>query len=40
MVYLNQYHIVFCRKIRRKVLVGNVEKDLRQIYYYIAMKKM
>ena len=27
-VYLNQYHIVFCPKYRRKVLVGNIEKDL------------
>ena len=26
-VYLNQYHIVFCPKYRRKVLVGNIEKE-------------
>lgn len=35
-VYLNQYHIVFCPKYRRKVLVGDIEKDLRQIFYDIA----
>ena len=27
-VYLNQYHIVFCPKYRRKVLIGSIEKDL------------
>ena len=31
-VYLNQYHIVFCPKYRRKVLVGDIERDLRQIF--------
>lgn len=38
-VYLNQYHIVFCPKYRRKVLVDNVEKDLREIFYDIAKEK-
>ena len=38
-VYLNQYHIVFCPKYRRKVLVGDIEKDLRQIFYDIAKEK-
>ncbi|SHK02873.1 Transposase IS200 like [Anaerobranca californiensis DSM 14826] len=38
-VYLNQYHIVFCPKYRRKVLVGDIEKDLRQIFYEIAQEK-
>jgi putative transposase len=31
-VYLNQYHIVFCPKYRRKVLVGSVADDLRQLF--------
>lgn len=35
-VYLNQYHVIFCPKYRRKVLVGDIEKDLRQIFYDIA----
>jgi len=30
---------VFCPKYRRKVLVGNIEKDLRQIFYDIAKEK-
>jgi len=38
-VYLNQYHIIFCPKYRRKVLVGNIEKDLKQILYDIASEK-
>ena len=38
-VYLNQYHIVFCPKYRRKVLVGDIERDLRQILYDIAKEK-
>jgi putative transposase len=29
-VYLNQYHVIFCPKYRRKVLTGDVEKDLRK----------
>ena len=29
-IYLNQYLIVFCPKYRRKVLVGNIEKDLKE----------
>ncbi|HBF78253.1 MULTISPECIES: IS200/IS605 family transposase [Clostridium] len=39
LVYLNQYHIVFCPKYRRKVLVGDIEKDLKQIFYEIAKEK-
>ena len=27
LVYLNQYHVIFCPKYRRKVLVGDIEKD-------------
>jgi putative transposase len=39
LVYLNQYHIIFCPKYRRKVLVGDIEKDLKQIFYEIAKEK-
>lgn len=35
-VYLNQYHVIFCPKYRRKVLVGDIEKDLREILYEVA----
>ncbi len=35
-VYLNQYHVIFCPKYRRKVLVGDIEKDLREIFYDVA----
>lgn len=35
-VYLNQYHVIFCPKYRRKVLTGNIEKDLRNILYEVA----
>jgi putative transposase len=38
-VYLNQYHIIFCPKYRRKVLVNEIEKDLRQIFYEVAQEK-
>lgn len=38
-VYLNQYHVVFCPKYRRKVLIGDIEKDLEKIFYEIAKKK-
>lgn len=38
-VYLNQYHIIFCPKFKRIVLVDNVEKDLREIFYDIAKEK-
>ncbi|MFZ3386246.1 MAG: IS200/IS605 family transposase [Candidatus Hydromicrobium sp.] len=38
-VYLNQYHIIFCPKYRRKVLIGDIEKDLRQIFDEVAKEK-
>lgn len=38
-VYLNQYHVVFCPKYRRKVLIGNIEKDLKQIFEHVAQEK-
>lgn len=30
-VYKNQFHVIFCPKYRRKVLVGRVETRLRKI---------
>ena len=33
-VYLNQYHIIFCPKYRRKVLVDDIE-----IQHYIENQK-
>ncbi len=38
-VYLNQYHVVFCPKYRRKVLIGDIEKDLRKIFNEVAQEK-
>ena len=38
-VYINQYHIIFCPKYRRKVLVGDIEQDLRQIFNDVAAEK-
>lgn len=35
-VYLNQYHVIFCPKYRRKVLTDKVEKDLKILLYEIA----
>jgi putative transposase len=38
-VYLNQYHVIFCPKYRRKVLVDEIEKDLKKIFYEVAQEK-
>lgn len=38
-VYKNQFHIVFCPKYRRKVLVGNIETRLKDVLYEIAEEK-
>lgn len=38
-VYLNQFHIIFCPKYRRKVLVNEIERDLKQIFYEVAQEK-
>jgi putative transposase len=38
-VYLNQYHIVFCPKYRRKVLIGNIANDLIEIFSSVAVEK-
>ena len=35
-VYAIQYHIVWCVKYRRKVLVGSVEFDLKLLLFQIA----
>jgi len=35
-VYLCKYHIVWCPKYRRKVLVGDVEKRLKEIIEELA----
>ena len=39
LVYLNQYHIIFCPKYRRKVLVDDIERDLREIFHIVAEEK-
>ena len=39
-VYSCKYHIVWCPKYRRKVLVGDVEKRLKEIYEKLQMKLM
>lgn len=38
-VHLNQYHVIFCPKYRRKVLVDNIAKDLVQIFNEVAEEK-
>ena len=38
-VYLNQYHIVFCPKYRRRVLIGNIANDLIEIFSSVAAEK-
>lgn len=35
-LYSCKYHVVFCPKYRRKVLVGSVEKRLKEIIYQVA----
>ncbi|KYD24704.1 MULTISPECIES: IS200/IS605 family transposase [Bacillaceae] len=39
MVYLHPYHVIFYPKYRRKVLVGEMEKDLRKIFYQVVKEK-
>ena len=38
-VYKNQYHIVFCPKYRRKVLVKGVDVRLKEILHEVAAEK-
>ena len=37
-VYKNQYHVIFCPKYRRKVLVNGVDDRLKEIIYAEASK--
>lgn len=36
LVYKNQYHIIFCPKYRRKVLVNGVDERLKEILHETA----
>lgn len=36
LVYKNQYHIIFCPKYRRKVLINGIDGRLKEILYDIA----
>ena len=36
LVYKNQYHIIFCPKYRRKVLINVIDERLKEILYDIA----
>lgn len=38
-VYKNQFHIIFCPKYRRKVLVNGVDERLKEILFGIAREK-
>ena len=35
-VYSCKYHIIWCSKYRRKVLVGAIEQRLKQLIYEVA----
>ena len=39
-VYKNQFHIIFCPKYRRKVLVDGVDIRLKEILLILLKKKM
>lgn len=39
-VYKNQFHIIFCPKYRRKVLVNGIDIRLKGILYHIAKQKI
>ena len=36
LVYKNQYHIIFCPKYRRKVLIDGVDVRLKEVLYEVA----
>ena len=38
-VYKNQFHIIFCPKYRRKVLVNGVDERLKEILFDIVKEK-
>ena len=33
LVYKNQFHIIFCPKYRKSILIRDIEKRLREILY-------
>ena len=39
LIYKNQYHIIFCPKYRRKVLINGVDVRLKELLYEIAAEK-
>lgn len=38
-VYSCKYHVIFCPKYRKKILVGNVAKRAKQIFREVAKEK-
>jgi putative transposase len=38
-VYNINYHLVWCVKYRRKVLIGDIESRLKQLFHEIAQEK-
>ena len=38
LVYKNQFHIIFCPKYRKSILIGDIEKRLKEILYEEATK--
>ena len=38
-VYKNQYHVIWCPKYRRKVLVNGIDQRLKEIIFDIAAEK-
>lgn len=39
LIYKNQYHIIFCPKYRRKVLVDGVDVRLKELLYEMASER-
>lgn len=37
-VYSCKYHVIFCPKYRRKILVGEIEKRLKEIIFDVAIE--
>ena len=38
-VYKNQFHIIFCPKYRRKVLINGIDDRLKEVFLDIAQKE-
>lgn len=38
-VYKNQFHIIFCPKYRRKVLINGIDDRLKEVFSEIAKDK-